>query len=58
MKLCHENNGAAIYVGRATTVYNPSFFSFFLFTILRLSVHTTVEYLKTNVSTGQLLQQI
>ena len=25
MKLCHENNGAAIYVGRATTVYNPLF---------------------------------
>ena len=25
MKLCHENNGAAIYVGRATTVHNPLF---------------------------------
>ena len=25
MKLCHENNGAAIYVGGATTVHNPSF---------------------------------
>ena len=22
-KPCHENNGAAIYVGRATTVHNP-----------------------------------
>ena len=25
MKLCHENNGAAIYVGRAATVHNPLF---------------------------------
>ena len=25
MKVCHENNGAAIYVGRATTVHNPLF---------------------------------
>ena len=23
MKLCHENNGAAIYVGRAATVHSP-----------------------------------
>ena len=44
MKLCHENNGAAVYVGRAATVHNP--------------VHTTVEYLSRNVSIGQLLQHI
>ena len=25
MELCHENNGAAIYVGKATTVHNPLF---------------------------------
>ena len=25
MELCHENNGAAIYVGRAMTVHNPLF---------------------------------
>ena len=25
MKPWHENNGAAIYVGRAATVYNPLF---------------------------------
>ena len=25
MKLCRENNGAAIYVGRAMTVHNPLF---------------------------------
>ena len=24
MKPCHENNGAAIYVGRATTAHNAS----------------------------------
>ena len=48
MKFCHENNGSAIYVGRATTVHNPLF----------ESVHTTVEYLDTNVSFGQLLQRI
>ena len=47
MKLCHENNGAAIYVGRATTV-----------TILCLNVHITVKCLNTNVSIGQLLQHI
>ena len=47
MKLCHENNGAVIYVGRATTVHNPG-----------LNVQTTVEYFNTNVSTGQLLQHI
>ena len=35
MKLCHENNGAAIYVGRDATVRSP----------------TTVEYLNRNVST-------
>ena len=23
MKPCHENNGAAVYVGRAATVHNP-----------------------------------
>ena len=48
MKLCHENNGSAIYVERATTVHNPLF----------ESVHTTVEYLDTNVSIGQLLKHI
>ena len=48
MKLCHENNGAAIYVGRATTVHNP----------VCLNIHTTAEYLNTNVSIGQLLQHI
>ena len=42
MKLCHENNGAAIYVGRAVAVH----------------VHTTVEYLNRNVSISQLLQHI
>ena len=25
MKPCHESNGAAIYVGTATTVHNPLF---------------------------------
>ena len=25
MKPCHENNGAAIYVGRTATVHNPLF---------------------------------
>ena len=25
MKLCHENNGAAVYVGRAATVHNRLF---------------------------------
>ena len=32
MNPCHDNNGAAIYVGRAATVHNPS-----------LNVHTTVK---------------
>ena len=45
MKPCHENNGAAIYVGRAATLHNP----------LCFNVHTTVEYLNKNVSIGQLL---
>ena len=47
MKPCNENNGAAIYVGRAATLHNPFF-----------NVHTTVEYLNKNVSIGQLLQHI
>ena len=47
MKLCHENNGAAIYVEGPPQC-----------TILCLNVHTTVEYLNTNVSIGQLLQHI
>ena len=46
MKLCHENNGATIYIGRATTVHNP------------LLIYTTVEYLNGNDSIGQLLQDI
>ena len=46
MKRCHENSGAAIYVGRASTVHNPLF----------LGIHTTVEYLNRNVSIGQLLE--
>ena len=45
MKPCHENNGAAIYVGRAATLHKP--FSF--------NVHTTVEYLNKNVLIGQFL---
>ena len=45
MKPCHENNGAAIYVGRAA-----------ISTALSFNVHTTVEYLNRNVSIGQLLQ--
>ena len=40
MKLCRENNGAAIYVGRG----HDSALSFVL------NIHTTVEYLNTNVS--------
>ena len=47
MKRCHDNNGAAIYVGRAATVHNPLFF-----------VHSIVKYLNRNVSIGQLLQHI
>ena len=35
MKSCHDNNGAAIYVGRAATVHNP----LFLFT-LQLNIFT------------------
>ena len=46
-KPCHGNNGAAIYVARATTPHSA--FS---------NVHTTVEYLNKNVSIGQLLQHI
>ena len=38
-KPCHENNGAAIFVGRAANLQNPFFFN----------VHTTVEYLNKNV---------
>ena len=40
MKPCHENNGAAVYVGRAA--------------ILCFNVHSTVEYLNKNVSIGLL----
>ena len=47
MKPCHENNGAAIYVGRASTLHNPLF-----------ECSPTVENLNTNVSIGQLLQRI
>ena len=47
MKPCHENNGAAIYVGRAVTVHNPLF-----------NVHTTFEYLDRNASISQLFQHI
>ena len=47
MKPYHENNGAAIYVGRATTLHNPLF-----------NVHNTVEYLNRNISIGQLIQHI
>ena len=25
MKFCHENNGAAVYVGRAATLHSPLF---------------------------------
>ena len=39
MKLCHENSGAAVYVGRASTLHNLCF-----------NVHTTVKYLNRNVS--------
>ena len=42
MKPCHENSGAAIYVGRTT--------------VLCFNVHTTVEYLNRNISVGQLFQ--
>ena len=48
MKPCHENNGAAIYVGRAATLHNPLFYRF----------HHSVEYLNKNVSIGQLLKHI
>ena len=48
MKLCHENNGDTIYVGTGPRQC----------TIFCLNVHTTVEYLNTNVSIGQLLQDI
>ena len=42
MKLCHENNGAAIYVGRAMTMHNPLF----------QSSQVAVEYLNWNISIG------
>ena len=45
MKPCHENNDAAIYVGRATTV-QQSFVLMFT---------PTVEYLNRDASIGQLL---
>ena len=48
MKPCHENNGAAIYVGTGS---RPC-------TLLCFNIHTTVEYLNRNVSIGQLLQHI
>ena len=38
MKLCHENNGATVYVERAATLHNLCF-----------NVHTTVKYLNRNV---------
>ena len=41
MKPCHENNGAAIYVGRPRPC-----------TIICFNVYTTVEYLNRNVSIG------
>ena len=44
MKPCHENNGAAIYVGTGT--------------LLCFNIHTTVEYLNRSVSIGQLLQHV
>ena len=47
MKPCHENNGAAIYVGRTATLHNPLFL-----------VHTTIECLNKSISIGQLLQHI
>ena len=43
MKLCHDNDGAAIYVGRAAPRC----------TFLCFNVHTTVEYLNGNVSIDQ-----
>ena len=46
MKPCQDNNGVAIYVRRDATG-----------TILCFNIHTTVEYLNRNVSSGQLLQQ-
>ena len=46
MKPCHENNSAAVYVGRTATMDSPFFYN----------VHTTVEYLNRNVFIGQLLQ--
>ena len=44
MKSFHENNGAAIYVGKSRD--------------RAANVHTTVEYLNRNVSIGQLPQHI
>ena len=45
---CHENNGAAIYVGRRP---RPCI-------ILCFNVHNTPEYFNSHVSIGQLLQHI
>ena len=47
MKFCHENIGATIYIGRATTTHNPCF-----------NVYTTVKYLNRNDSIVQMLQHI
>ena len=41
MKPCHDNNGAAVYVGRAEAVHNPCF-----------NDHTTAEYLNRKVYIG------